>query len=171
MKKHKIYVTLLLALAAALLVSLCLPPVGFAGDEPKAGDKPEAKGPTLYQRLGGANAIAVFMDDLVERTYADPVLNANPRIKEAHKTYPKAAYKFQATNLACQAFGGKEVYTGRTHKQAHEHLKITEEEWAQFMVILKDCLNSFKIPEQEQKEVIAVCEGTKGECVFPPTKK
>jgi hemoglobin len=37
-------------------------------------------GTALYDRLGGAYAIAVVVDDFIDRVMNDPRLNANPRV-------------------------------------------------------------------------------------------
>jgi hypothetical protein len=83
--------------------------------------KQVAETPTLYERVGGINNIAILVDDVIERSYVDPVFAANPRIHAAHKRFPKAVYKYNATALACQVFGGPQVYTGRSLKEAHKH--------------------------------------------------
>jgi hemoglobin len=117
--------------------------------------------PTLYERVGGASNIAMLVDDVIERAYADPVFAANPRIHEAHKRFPKAIYKFNATCLACQGMGGPQVYTGRTLEEAHKHLKVTEKEWQRLIQIFRDSMASFNVPQKEQNEVIAMIESTK----------
>jgi hemoglobin len=147
------------ALAAALLVLL------FPGAAICGGDKPVTGAPTLYERVGGVNNIAVLVDDVIERSYVDPVLHANPRIAEAHKRFPKPVYKFNATALACQVMGGPQKYTGRTIKEAHQHLNVTEKEWAALIKIFRDSMNSFKVPQKEQDEIIAIIESTKGDVV------
>lgn len=121
--------------------------------------------PSLYERVGGINNIAVLVDDVIDRSYADPVFSANPYIHEAHKRFPKAVYKFNATALACQAMGGPQKYTGRTLKEAHQHLHITEKEWTALITIFKDSMNSFKVPQREQNEIVAILEGSKGQVV------
>jgi hemoglobin len=109
------------------------------------------------------NNIAVVIDDVIERSYVDEVFRANPMIEEAHKRYPKAAYKFNATALACMVMGGPQRYTGRSLKDAHQHLKISEAEWQELKKIFKDSMTSFKIPEKEQNEILGIIESTKGE--------
>lgn len=148
-----------LALAAVFLVSIWTAP-GVCGDE-----KTAAKGPSLYERVGGVNNIAVLVEDVIDRSYADPVLHANPRIAEAHKRYPKPAYKFNATALACEVFGGPQKYTGRTLKDAHQHLKINEKEWNALIAIFRESMKSYKVPQKEQDEVIGILESTKGDIV------
>jgi hemoglobin len=47
--------------------------------------------PNLYQRLGGVYSIATVVDDLIDRVMADPRLNANPLVDDAHhKAVPAA---------------------------------------------------------------------------------
>jgi hemoglobin len=38
---------------------------------------------SLYERLGGVYAIAVVVDDFIDRIMVDPRLNANPRVEFA----------------------------------------------------------------------------------------
>jgi hypothetical protein len=40
--------------------------------------------PSLYDRLGGVYSIATVVDDLIDRVMANPRLNANPLVDEAH---------------------------------------------------------------------------------------
>lgn len=127
--------------------------------------KPVAQGPTLYERVGGIDNIAVLVADVIERAYINPVFAANPRIHEAHMRFPKEVYKFNATALACQVMGGPQVYTGRSLKDAHGHLNVTEKEWQELIRIFRDSMNSFNVPDTEQGEIIAIIESTKGQII------
>ncbi len=129
--------------------------------------KPAPQGSTLYERLGGVNNIAPVIDDVIERSYVDPVFAANQQIHAAHQRFPKAAYKYNATALACQVMGGPQVYTGRSLKEAHQHLNITEKEWKALINIFHDSMDSFNVPAKEQGEIIAILESTKGEVMAP----
>ena len=164
MKKESVYRKVCLALAAVLLIPLWVATASCAEQ------KPAPKGPSLYERIGGINMVAALVDDVVERSYVDEVFNANPRIVEAHKRFPKTTYKFNATALACMVMGGPQKYTGRSLKDAHQHLWVTEKEWTAFTAILHDSLDSFKIPQQEQDEFFAIIESTKGDVVVPSAK-
>jgi hemoglobin len=168
MEQKKVYRIVYIGLAAALVVSL-LGCAGRTAQQP-AEQKPTATGPSLYERLGGVNNIAMLMDDVIDRTYADPLLNANPRIAEAHKRFPRQVYKYQATNLACMGTGGPCKYTGRSPKEAHQHLQITETEWQEMDKIFRDSMNSFKVPLKEQDEVMAILESSKADVVVPSGK-
>ena len=46
--------------------------------------------PNLYERLGGVYGIATVVDDLIDRVMADPRLNANPLVDDAHHKVPPA---------------------------------------------------------------------------------
>jgi hemoglobin len=156
-----------LALTGIYIVFLGLGLYGCSHQTPVA-STPEPSKPTLYERVGGANNIAMLIDDVIERSYVDEVLNANPYIRESHKRFPKAIYKFNATALACQGMGGPQKYTGRTLKDSHKHLYITEKEWNALIAIFRDSMNSFKVPEDLQSEVIELIESTKSEIISLP---
>jgi hemoglobin len=168
MEMKSAYRTVHLGLATAFIVSLsgC---AAQAAQQP-AEQKPAATGPSLYERLGGVNNIAMVVADVIERSYVDPVFQANPRIHEAHKRFPKAIYNYQATSLVCAAAGGPCKYIGRSPKEAHQHLQITETEWRELIKILHDSMDSFKVPAKEQAEVIAIAESAKGDIVVPASK-
>lgn len=120
---------------------------------------------SLYDRLGGAYSIAALVDDFIERLLVNDVLNANPAIKEARDRVPKAGLKFRVTALVSQVTGGPEKYAGRSMKEAHAHLHITEAEWQAMVADFKKSLARFKVPEPEQKELIAIVESTKKDIV------
>ncbi len=127
--------------------------------------------PSLYERLGGVYNIATVVDDFIERLYVDDILNANPKIDEARKRVPKAGLKFRVTALVCQVTGGPEKYTGRSMKEAHQHLNINEKEWKAMLDDFKKTLEKYKVPEREQKELIAIVEGTKKDIVIAKREK
>jgi hemoglobin len=163
-KKERIY--RLVDFASTTVFIMCLGFVlsGCSSQKPAAAP-PVQSTPTLYERVGGVNNIAVLVDDVIERSYVDPVFSANPHIHEAHLRFPKEVYKFNATALACQVMGGPQKYTGRTLKEAHQHLHITEKEWNALIAIFRDSMNSYKVPQSEQGEIIAILESTKGQVV------
>jgi len=41
-------------------------------------------------------------------------------------------------------------------KEVHAEMKITEQEWQQFIALLKASCDKFKVVGQEQQEVIAI---------------
>jgi hemoglobin len=124
--------------------------------------------PSLYDRLGGVYNIATVIDDLIDRVMADNRLNANPRVDEAHHRVSPAGFKYYVTELACQAAGGPQQYSGRSMADSHRHLEITEEEWGAFMDDLQQTMNSFDVPPPEQEELKAIIESTHDDIVVSP---
>jgi hemoglobin len=122
--------------------------------------------PALYERLGGVHAIAAAIDDFIDRIMANPVLNANPRVDEAHHRVSKAGFKYLVTEMVCWATGGPQTYTGRPMRESHRDLKITEREWAAFCEDFQDTLDKFAVPAAEQQELFAIVQSTKGDIVL-----
>jgi hemoglobin len=121
---------------------------------------------SLYDRLGGVYAIATVIDDFINRVMDNPRLNANPKVDEAHHRVSRAGFKYLVTEMVCWATGGPQQYTGRSMRDSHVHLAITEEEWQVFMADLQACLDHFAVPQTEQGEIIALVESTKGDIVL-----
>jgi hemoglobin len=121
--------------------------------------------PTLYDRLGGAYAIASVVDDFIERLLVNDTLNANPAIKQARDRVPKAGLKFHVTTLVCQVTGGPCKYVGRSMKTSHAHLNISEKEWDAMVADFKVTLNKFAVPPAEQQQLIAIVASTKPDIV------
>jgi hemoglobin len=124
--------------------------------------------PSLYDRLGGLYNIATVVDDLIDRVMADPRLNANPRVDEAHHRVSPAGFKYYVTELVCQTSGGPQQYSGRSMGDSHRHLMITAQEWEAFMDDLQQAFDRFGVPEQEQEELKAIVDGTKESIVVRP---
>ena len=129
---------------------------------------PDQEKPSLYDRLGGLYNIATVVDDLIDRVMADPRLNANPRVDEAHHRVSAAGFKYYVTEQVCQASGGPQQYSGRSMGDSHRHLMITDQEWDAFMDDLQQAFDRFRVPEQEQEELKAIVEGTKESIVVRP---
>jgi hemoglobin len=134
-------------------------------------DKPKK---SLYERLGGVNAIATVIDDFIDRVMSDPRLNANPLVDEAHHRVPPAGFKYLVTEQLCHAAGGPQRYTGRSMVDSHVHLRITEGEWQAFLDDLAQTLSKFQVPAAERAEIVAIVESAKGDIVWagtPPQRK
>ena len=121
---------------------------------------------SLYDRLGGAYAIATVVDAFIEKLLVNDTLNANPAINAARAQVPKAGLKFHVTALVCQVTGGPQTYSGRSMKDAHRHLNITEKEWDAMARDFVEVLDQFKVPKAEQAELLTIVGSTKGDIVI-----
>ena len=122
---------------------------------------------SLYERLGGVYAIAVVVDDFIDRIMADPRLNKNPRVDEAHHRVSPQGFKYYVTEMVCWAAGGPQTYSGRSMVESHRHLGIAPDEWDAFMDDLGQTATRFAIPAREAAELVAIVESTKGDIVTP----
>ena len=120
---------------------------------------------SLYERLGGAYAIAVVVDDFIDRIMVDPELNANPLVDEAHHRVPPAGFKYLVTEMVCWAAGGPQKYTGKSMLDSHAQLKINGKEWDAFMDDFQQTLDKFKVPAEEQAELTAIVNSTRSDIV------
>ena len=116
---------------------------------------------SLYDRLGGVYAIAVVVDDFIDRIMGDPRLNANPLVDEAHHRVSPQGFKYLVTEMVCWAVGGPQQYSGRSMDAAHRHLMITSDEWGAFLDDFQQTLDTFAVPQPEQDELKAIVESTR----------
>jgi hemoglobin len=105
---------------------------------------------SLYQRLGGYDAIAAVTDDFIGRLVADPQLG---RFFTGHSTDSKMRIRQHVVDQLCAATGGPCIYKGRDMKTSHAGLGITEAQWNLGVTHLVATLNKFKVPEREQNEL------------------
>ena len=136
-----------------------------AVDPPLFASKRPVK-PSLYERLGGVYAIAVVVDDFIDRLMVDPRINANSKVDEAHHRVPPAGFKYLVTEQVCWAAGGPQKYTGRSMRDSHSDLAITAGEWDAFLDDLRQTFDKFGVPKPERKELFAIVESTRGDIVL-----
>lgn len=112
----------------------------------------EAAPKTLYQRLGGYDAIAAVTDDFIGRMAADKQLG---RFFVGHSEDSLKRIRQLVVDQLCAATGGPCVYIGRDMKSAHKGMGISKAEWNTAAGHLVATLDKFKVPEAEKKEVLA----------------
>jgi hemoglobin len=118
--------------------------------------------PTLYQRLGGRDAIKLVVDDFVANLAADP------RVNQRFKGLDAGRVTKLQTNLAdqiCDATGGPCAYLGKDMKAVHTGMGITEAEWNATVEDLVKSLNKFKVGQKEQQELLSALSGMKKDIV------
>ena len=131
--------------------------------------------PTLYERLGGAFAIAAVIDHFSDAVVRNPVTgedSENPQLQEwsTHKLDRLPGLKFMRTLWVCDIAGGPQHYAatkpGSTPlglEEAHRDLKISPDVFDAVAAELARSLDHFGVPEREKAEVLAAFAGHKGE--------
>ena len=117
---------------------------------------------SLYERLGGYNAVAAVVDDFVGRLVADKQFE---RFFAGHSTDSKKRIRQHIVDQFCAAAGGPCIYTGRTMKDSHVGLNISEADWDASAKHLVATLDKFKVPEAEKKELLAFVTSLKADIV------
>ncbi len=120
---------------------------------------------SLYERLGGVNAIAMVVDRFSDEIVKNPKLTVNPALKKWNQTGQLAGLKFMRTLWLCHAAGGPFQYTGKDMSEAHKSLHIKSGEFDEVGVEVARALDHFKVPEREKQEVLAAIVSKKGEVV------
>jgi hemoglobin len=118
---------------------------------------------SLYERLGGVNAIALVVDRFSDAIVANPKLNVNSKLKEWNTKGELEGLKFMRTLWICQAAGGPFQYTGKDMHEALKDLYITPEEFDEVGVEIGRALDHFGVPEREKKELLAAVVAHKAE--------
>jgi len=117
---------------------------------------------TLYQRLGGYDAIAAVTDDFIGRLAGDPQLK---HFFGGLSVDSQKKLRQHVVDFLCSATGGPCLYTGRDMKTAHTGLGIAEADWNASVNHLIATLDKFKVPEKEKGEVLGAIGGLKGDIV------
>ena len=121
---------------------------------------------SVYDRLGGLAPISVVVSDFVDALMPDSMLNANPAIDAARKRVPAPYLKYHVTALVCQATGGPCQYHGRSMKDSHAHLNISESEWNRMVSLFQAVLTKHGVPAREQQELLDIVASTKADIVI-----
>jgi len=117
---------------------------------------------TLYERLGGYDAISAVANDLVARLQADPQL-ARFWLHRGEDGVKRE--KQLLVDFLCSSAGGPLYYTGRDMKTSHKGMRISESDWSVFLGHLNATLGSFQVPQVERAEVVAFVQSTKKDMV------
>jgi hemoglobin len=108
---------------------------------------------TLYERLGGYDAIAAVTDDFVGRLLADETF---ARFFAGFSSDSKAKIRQHIVEFVCRETGGPCVYTGRDMKLVHAGIGIGKPEWDKAVELFGATLAALSVPEQEQKDLAAL---------------
>ena len=117
---------------------------------------------TLYERLGGYDAIAAVAADLLPRLQSDATLG---RFWQNRGEDGVRREKQLLIDFLCASAGGPLYYTGRDMKTSHRGMGIRDSDWSAFRGHLDATLAAFRVPEAERRDVVAFIESTKRDIV------
>lgn len=117
---------------------------------------------SLYERLGGYDAITAVANNLLARLQADQALG---RFWKNRGSDGIARETQLLIDYICSCAGGPMYYTGREMQLSHKGMGISEGDWQAFLGHLSSTLDAFHAPPQERAEVLGFIESIKGEIV------
>ncbi len=119
-------------------------------------------GESLYERLGGYDAIAAATDELLARLQSDPLLGGY--WKGASNDNQRRARQL-IVDFMVEAAGGPAYYTGRSMKTSHSGMQIDARDWDAFMRHSAATLDHFGVPARETQEVLEFFENLRSDIV------
>ena len=120
---------------------------------------------SLYQRLGGYDAIAAVSDEFLDKLGKGKLLG---RFVVGLNDNSKKKLRQHLVDFLCSATGGPCLYLGQDMKTAHTGLGITEADWNEGVDALVATLDKFKVPKKEKGEVLGAVGGLKKDIVEKP---
>lgn len=122
----------------------------------------QAKPKSLYERVGGYNALALVVDDFIGRLVGDERFK---KFFSGHSDDSKQRIRQHILDQFCAATGGPCIYTGRDMKTTHKGLGITEGDWDAAANHLVASLDKFKVPKPEKDELLTFVTSLKKDIV------
>lgn len=117
---------------------------------------------SLYERLGGYDAVSAVANDLLPRLRGDSQLGRF----WAHRGEDGIAREKQLLiDFLCQSAGGPLYYRGRDMALSHKGMRISSSDWKIFLGHLNATLDHFNVAATERQEVLGFIESLKGEIV------
>jgi len=122
----------------------------------------QAQEKSLYERLGGYDALTKVVDEFISQLGKDKQLS---RFLVGLSDDSKKKLRQHVVDQFCQVTGGPCIYIGREMKTVHTGLKITESDWEIAAKALVAALDKYKVGQKEKDEVVAFVTGLKKDIV------
>jgi hemoglobin len=117
---------------------------------------------SLYERLGGYDAISALATDLLGRLRKDPQLGRF----WAHRGDDGIRRELQLlVEFLCSSAGGPVYYSGRDVLLIHRGMRISESDWKVFLGHAAATLEKFHVPATEQRDFVDFVQNLKKEIV------
>ena len=117
---------------------------------------------SLYQRVGGYDALALVVDDFIKRLATDPKF---AKFFSGFSVDSQKRLRQHILDQFCKAAGGPCEYIGRDMKTTHTGLGITQAEWEAAAKHLIAAMDNYKVPQKEKDELMAFVASQKKDIV------
>lgn len=145
-----------------LMTVLAIAALAACGGKKKDGDTMgnAGAGKSLYDRLGGMDAIKAVVKDFVEEKVAK-----DTRINSFFANADIAGLEKKLVDQICEASGGPCKYTGKNMKEAHTGMGVAGKDFDALVEDLVKTLDQFKVGEKEKADLLGALAPMKGDIV------
>ena len=119
---------------------------------------------SLYERLGGKDAIVAVVDQFVDRVAADARINSF-FAKTAADPDRLKTFEMNLVNQICEASGGPCKYAGKDMKRAHMGMGVSAADFDALVEDLVWTLDKLQVGKLEKNELLAALGPMKTEIV------
>lgn len=109
---------------------------------------------SVYDQIGGAVAVNAAVDIFYRKVLSDPIISHFFDSVDMDRQIGK-----QKAFLT-MAFGGPNNYTGLDMRNAHKHMKLTEQHFGAVAGHLQSTLKELNVPQNLIDEVMAIAAST-----------
>jgi hemoglobin len=120
---------------------------------------------SLYERLGGYDTISEIIDEFLKKMFTDPQVG---KYFIGMGTDTREQLRQKNKLLMCKNTGGPCKIINREMKLAHAGLGVTDSDWQVTLSHLAGTLESLKVGEQEQRELLQLISSLKKYIVEGP---
>ncbi|AEH36147.1 group I truncated hemoglobin [Halopiger xanaduensis] len=117
---------------------------------------------TLYDRLGGEDAIAQVVDRFYDRVMADE------QVAHYFEDVDMQKQRAHQTQFISSVTGGPVEYTGEEMEAAHEEMGISPADFKAIATHLDDTLAEFDVGEEDRQAVLEAIESYRDDIVTAP---
>jgi hemoglobin len=121
---------------------------------------------TLYERLGGYDAIYAFTEHVLARL----MNNDETGVIWNHMSEDRVLTEIRNfVDFACEHWGGPQKYRGRDLIRVHKGMGLTERHWQIFFEIIDEVYEEFGVAEDLREEVRVFLKSFKAHLVGSPS--
>jgi hemoglobin len=136
---------------------------GVHGEKRKPEEKP--KPTTLWDRLGGEKGVAQVVEDFAALVSNDPKVDLTRGGKFKLDDLAVANLKKQTVAFVSSVTGGPLKYTGKSMKEVHKGMGITNEEFDAAVADLQKALNKNNVKAADADALLKIVETTRKDIV------
>lgn len=125
---------------------------------------------SLYERLGGTYGIAGAVDILVDRLFADVLVDTDATVHERHGNAANVpGYKFLVTAWSIEATGGPKRHPGQDKTEADDTLSIGAADFDAMAFEIAATLSFVGVRPVEHREFMQIIESYRPQVVIAQT--